>query len=329
MDDTDRKLLFLITENPRVHFQELAKRLGITRQAIHRRMQVLTKTGVIQGTHAGVSFHYLDAVPVSIFGWSKTVSIEETLDGLAESEFTRRVVVAGGNYIYVVGILRNISDLDGYAEFVRRLAEMPEPSVGIYNLDDGLMSYSVDGSGKRRQSYEKLSALDFRIIAAIKDDARKPIADIAETVGVSSKTVKRHLDEMISDGSLELNAPMDAAPGGDLLMIMHVTLRDNADKGEVGKRLLLRNYFTDQYMRTHSNLPGLLMWVFWSDKMTEIRRALKETSRDDDVLSVMLNFAYLERTYQTWRDKLPELGMHSDVIAKTKKLPSRHGTKRF
>lgn len=328
MDDTDRKLLFLITENPRIHFQELAKKLGITRQAVHRRMQVLTKTGVIQGTHAGVSFHYLDAVPVSIFGWSKTSSIEETLDRLAQSEFTRRVVVAGGDYIYVVGILRNISELDGYAEFVKRSAKMPEPTVGIYNLDDGMMSFSVDGSGKRRQSYERLSALDYRIIAAIQDDARKPIADIARTVGVSSKTVKRHLEEMMFDGSLELNAPMDFAPGGDLLMIMHVTLRDNADKGEVGRRLLSRNYFTDQYMRTLSNLPGLLIWVFWSDKMTETRRALRETSHDEDVLSVMLNFAYLERTYQTWRDNLPELGMEANIGTKTKKALSRHGTKK-
>ena len=307
MDDTDRKLLILIGANPRIHIRDLAKRLGISRQAVHHRMQVLKEIGVIKGMIAGISISYLDAVPVAVSGISKTASIDETLDRLGESEFTRRVVVAGGNYLYVVGFLRNISELDGYVEFVKRTAEMLEPIVGIYCLDDGLMTLSVDGSGKRRQSYRELSPLDLKIIASLKDDARRPITDIAEMVGVSAKTVRRHLEDMISEGSLDMSMPVDFQAGGDLFLIMHVNLRDGADKREVGRRLLSKNYFQDQYIRTHSNLPSLIVWVFWSDKIAEIRRALKETSKDEEVLSVLLNFAYLERIYPTWRDKLPEV----------------------
>jgi len=326
MDDTDRRLLVLMSENPRIHFEDLAKRLGISRQAVYSRMQVLIGIGVIQGTHAAVSVPYLDAVPVGVFGRSKTASIEATLDRLGESEFTRRVVVAGGNYLYVVGFLRNISELDSYSEFVKRAAEMPEPTVGMYNLDDELMSYSVDGSGKRKQSYKELTPLDLRIIASLKDDARRSVADIADMVGVSTKTVRRHLEDMISDGALDLHAPMDLTSGGDLFLVMHVNLGDGADKVEAGRRLLSRCYFQDQYIRTFSNLPGFLVWAFWSDKMTEIRRALRATGEDEDVVSVMLNFAYIERIYPTWRDKLPEVRTHARVKARTHKLSPRHMT---
>lgn len=323
MDDTDRKLLILIGENPRISLEELAERLGISRQAVHNRVRALTRIGVILGAHAGVSIPYLDAVSVAISGRSKTASVEETLERLGESEFTRRVLVAGGNYLYVVGLLRNVSELDSYAEFVRRTAEMPEPTVGIYNLDNGLMSYSVDGSGKRKQSYKKLSSLDLRIIAALKDDARRPVSDIADMVGVSAKTVRRHLEDMTSEGSLGLNMPMDLALGGDMLLIMHVNLMERADKVEVGKRLLSRRHFQDQYIRTYSNLPGLLTWVFWSDKMTEIRKALRETDEDEDVRSVMLNFTYLERIYPTWLDTLPEAAMRAPARAGTRGPRSR------
>lgn len=307
MDDTDRKLLILIGAEPRMHLRELAKRLGISRQAVHRRMQVLTKSGVIKGMIAGVSIPYLDAVPVAVNGISKTASIEKTLDRLEESEFSRRVVVAGGNYLYVVGLLRDISELGSYVEFVKRAAEMPEPTVGIYCLDDGLMpNYSVDGAGKRKQSYKELSPLDLKIIASLKDNARRPIADIADMVGVTPKTVRRHLENMMSEGSLDMSVPADSQAGGDLFLIMHVNLRDGADKIEVGRRLLSKHCFQDQYIRTFSNLPSLLVWVFWSDKITEIRKVLRATSQDEDVQSVMLNFAYLERIYTTtWRDKLP------------------------
>lgn len=320
MDDTDRELLILIGANPRIHFQELAKRLGISKQAVHHRMQVLTEIGVIKSIAAGISISYLDAVPVSIFGRSKTTSIEETLDRLGESEFTRRVVVAGGNYVYAVGFLRNIAELDYYAEFVKRAAEMPEPTVGIYCLDDGLMpDYFVDGAGKRKRSYKELSPLDLKIIASLKDEARRPTAQIADMVGVSPKTVRRHLENMMSEGSLDMALHVDLSSGGDLFLLMHVNLREGVDRREVGRRLLSKHYFRDQYIRTHTNLLDQLVWIFWSDRMTEIRRALRETREDKDVLSVMLNFAYLERLYPTWRDKLPTLGM----------LPSKGARRRY
>ena len=306
MDDTDRKLLILRGQNARIHLQELARRLGITRQAVYKRLQALERAGVFKGVFAGVSVRYLDAVPIAICGWSSTVSMDQTLDKLGESELTRRVLVAGGNYLYVIGFLRSLAELDEYAEFVRRTAEMPDPLVGIYNLDDGLMAYSVDGSGRSKQTYRDLSPLDLRIIASLKDNARKSIADIAGTIGASTKTVRRHLEKMVAEGSVDFDTPLDMESAGDLLLVMHVNLKEGADKILVGKRLLSKHMFPDQYIRTHSNIPGLLMWVFWSDKMSSIREAVKETGSDKDVRSVMLNFTYIERLYPTWRDKLLE-----------------------
>ena len=316
MDDTDRKLLILIAVNPRIHFQELAKELGISKQAVHHRIQVLKDTGVIKSPTAAISFPYLNAVPVGIFGRSNAISVEETLDRLGESEFTHRAVVAGGNYVYVMGELRNVSELDGYAEFVKRIARIPEPTVAISCLDDELTpDYFVDGVMKRKPSYKKLSPLDLRIIASLKDDARRLIADVADEVGASAKTVQRHLADMISEGSLELHVPMDLPSGGPILLVMHVNLRDGADKGEVGRRLLSKYPFQDAYVRTYINIPGFLILVFWSDKVPEIRRVLRVVGEDKDVLHVMLNFCYLERLYPTWRDKLLEVRTRSSKKA--------------
>ena len=269
---------------------------------------------------AGVSIPYLGAVPVMVCGRSETASVEKTLDRLGESEFSRRVLVAGGNYFYVVGFLRDISELDRFVEFAKREAEIPEPTVGIYCLDDGLMpDYSVDGYGKRRQSYKELSPLDLKIIATLKDNARRPTAEIAHMVRASTKTVRRHLEEMMSEGSLDMSVPIDGASGGDMLLVAHVNLKDGVDKKEFGRRLLSKHQFDDAYARTFSNLPGLVVWVFWSSKMAEVRKALKEVSEDEDVLAVMPNFVYLERIYlTTWRDKLPEV-----QVAALKKLRTR------
>jgi DNA-binding Lrp family transcriptional regulator len=307
MDDTDRELMIQINGNPRIQIRELAKRLGISKQAVHHRMQVLMEKGVIRGMTAGISVSYLDAVPVAISGPSKTASIEKTLDRLGKSEFTRRVIVCGGNYLYVVGFLRNVSELDGYVEFVKREGEIVDPIVGIYCLDDGLMpGYCVDGGGEQRKAHKELSALDLKIIASLRNNARRPVAEIAAMVGVSAKTVRRHLDSMMADGSLDMNMPYDGLSGGDMFLVMHVNLMNGADKKEVGRRLISKHYFRDHYVRTYSNIPNFLVWVFWSDKIADIRKSLKETSEDEDVQSVMLNFAYSERIYPTWRDRLTD-----------------------
>lgn len=325
MDDVDHRLLSLITENPRIHLRELARRLGVSRQAVHQRMKGLTEMGVIKGTIAGISIPYLDAVPVMVYGRSNTASVERTLSKLGDSELTRRVLVTGGNCFYVVGFLRRISELGGYSEFVKRAAEMPDPLVGVYNLDNGLMrGYSVDGGGRRRkQTYRELSPLDLKIIASLRDNARRPIGDIADIVGVTPKTVRRHLEDMITDGSLDMSTPQDLASGGDIFTLVHIHLKEGADKEKVGRKILSKYTFADQYVRTFSNIPGFLIWVLWSNAMPEIRRVLRDVDDDDDVTAVMANFAYLERLYSTWRDRLPERQEYISGVSKTGGLRPR------
>jgi DNA-binding Lrp family transcriptional regulator len=319
MDDTDRKLMLLICANPRIRLRELAKNLGISTQAVHHRIQVLTEIGVIEGMTAGISIHYLHAVPLIIFGRSNTTSVKETLDRLGESEFSSLALAAGGNYFYVIGLLRDISELDGYTEFVKRVGKMPEPTVGIFGLDYPEYRLTTDG-GTREQSYKELSPLDLRIIVSLKHDARRSIADIADDVGVSAKTVRRHLDDMTSEGSLEFYVPWDPVAGGNTFMLMHVNLKDSTDKVEVGRKLLSKYPLQIAFIRTFRNIPGFLWCVLSLEKTTQIRKILREIAEDEDVLTVMPNFVYLERNYSTWRDKLPEARTQPPKKAETRNL---------
>jgi len=308
MDDSDRKLVRLIEENPRVHLRELAKRLGISTQAAHHRMQVLFEDWPLLMLSGCVSGSYLGAIPIAVFGRSEAPLAKEALDRLGEGEFTRAAIASSGNQFFVVGELRDISQLDGYTEFVRRAANMPAPTVGIYCLDDGLCpSYPIHGVSKLKPNCKRLTALDFMIIASLRDNARRPIADICDMVGASTRTVRRHLENMISDGSLTLEMRGDPTQGGDVEALVHVSLRDGADKMEVGRRLLSKYPFHITYIRTFSNLPLFLLCVFYGNKMAEILKVLSEIGGDPDVVAVMPNISCAYRVYETWRDRLPAI----------------------
>ena len=303
MDDIDRKLLLLICENPRTHNKELEKRLGMSRQAIHHRMLALSKSGVFRLIRPGVSIHYIDGVAAAVWGRSKTSSVEETLDGLRENEFVGRVVVAGGNYLYILGCLRNASELDGYVEFVKRTAEIPEPTIGLAVFGDGILPYSGE---QRMQSYKKLSPLDLRIIISLRGNVRKPVAEIAEMLGVTAKTVSRRLNDMISGGSLDYDIPWDIPLGGDMLTVVHVSLKENAHKTRVAKRLLSKDPIHLSYFRSFSNLPDFLLGIISSDKMSEIRKMIAAIREDEDVAAITSNLVFHERQYDSWTETLPD-----------------------
>lgn len=326
MDDTDRKLLSLIYEDPRMPLKELAKRLGVSRQTIDHRMQILTKLGTFKTIKAEISFRcYRDMFFVSIWGVSKAASIEKVLDRLGESEFTTGVTVLGGDMVSVFGCLRSESGLEGYVDFVKQVAEMPEPTVGLVDFNDGINPAIYDGP-KLKQDRRELSVLDFRIVALLHDDARRPLAEIANTLGVSIKTVRRHIERMRSEGSLDYHSPYDFPPGEDMQTLLFVNLRSGADKVKVGRRLLSKYPLRIAIVRSFTNIPNFLRALLSSEKMSETRRILKEVREDEDVVSVTPNLIYYEREYETsWDWKMLRTLARSLEKGNRENLDSRPG----
>jgi DNA-binding Lrp family transcriptional regulator len=299
MDDTDRKLIMLLTQEPRMSYRDLTERLKISRQAVHHRIRALADMGLFRSIRAEVSMHYVNCPIVAIWGRSKVPSTNEILDNLGESEFTACVRVFGGQELFVMGALRTLSDLNGYVEFVKRTAEILEPTVGMMTFGDGINPEYYDG-GRRKEEYDELSPLDLRIIASLNGDVRKPTSQIARALGVSTKTVRRRLGAMRLDGSLDYYMPWDLTFGEDMSTVLYVHLRTGADKVAVARRLISKDPVHANYFRAFSNLPSFLLGLVTSNRMNEIRNIITRISEDEGVAAVIPNMLFFERTYVTW-----------------------------
>ncbi len=55
IDDLDRKILGIITKNARIPFKDVAEECGVSRAAVHQRVQRLFDLGVITGSGYNVS----------------------------------------------------------------------------------------------------------------------------------------------------------------------------------------------------------------------------------------------------------------------------------
>ncbi len=80
----------------------------------------------------------------------------------------------------VVGQLRDISLLQDYSSYVIRTAKYNTPDIGIVKTP-----YIT--------SPEPLTSIDYKILKTLNRDARKPIIDIADYIGLSLKTVRKRL----------------------------------------------------------------------------------------------------------------------------------------
>ncbi len=135
MDQTDLILSLLLLANSRTPYSGLAGTLGLSVNAVHKRIQSMVEDGIFRAFTAKVSLSVLGAFPVLIYGRSEADSTYAIEDALGTQELVYWVAQAGGNYVYVGAYLRDIQELPGYVEFVKEAGRLSDPTVGLIHAD--------------------------------------------------------------------------------------------------------------------------------------------------------------------------------------------------
>ncbi len=299
MDETDGTLCLLLSEDPRASYRELADHLGISVQAVHRRIRALRAQGIIAGFTANISLEYLGAVRVDVVGQTQSDSIDDVVAALRKDDRVVTTLEASGHLLYVNGILRDISELDGFVEFVRHAAAMPKTTVAIESGGPW-----VPRHGKGRAEVRALTDLDIRIIHALHADARKSTTDVASELGVSAATVRRRLETMIREHAIEFTADIDPTYAGDVSSIMGVTLEDGADRAKIAAHLLQTFRPRIVYFIPFGNLPDFLVCATWTKTVNDLHELVRQVQKQEGVRRVVANVPVAGYRFVSWRDKL-------------------------
>lgn len=290
MDETDRRLAISLGRGHEMSLRRLADLLGLSPSAVHKRLRMMRSRGVLGRLPLLPNPNFFDAMEIMIFGQSGTGPVEGTLRALGRSPCTSRVVVAGGNDLYVWAVISSMSELERYADFVRREARMPDSSVGILRPSVRAVP------GARRPT-----RLDFRIMRALREDSRRPLVSVGRSLGVSPRTVGRRLRRLSEAGAVRTPLPVRPFNAGDLLAVLRMRLREAglrsrpAGVGTLPPGVLSVESFT--------NIPQWSLGFLWGRDLEEvlsIRQALERSTR---CVFGVLNFAWLVRDYPTWLDK--------------------------
>jgi DNA-binding Lrp family transcriptional regulator len=144
MDKTDIFLIQLLLANSRLPYAELAKKLNLSVNAVHKRIQSLVEAGVIRRFTAKVSHFAVNSVHVFIYGNSQIGNIHGLAGKLKTQGSIYWLAVGGGNFLYIGAYLREVHELAALVAYIKEEAEMPEPTVGIMATPPVLPAFNPD-----------------------------------------------------------------------------------------------------------------------------------------------------------------------------------------
>ncbi len=299
MDAVDIGLIQQLLMNSRAPYRELAEKLGLSVNAVHKRVNQLMEIGVIKSFTARISMMALELPSVSVIVWGNTTAnaIDDTMEILGADDTIYWVTVTGGNNLYIGANLKGIGDLDRFVSFLKSDGHLQNPNIMIQSAFGGPTPTAVPLIGP-------LSSLDYRIINSLRKDSRKRVSNISEELGVSATTVRRRLSKMMDVGSIELSLEWYPDKSNDIMTIFHLDL-DEATDGSKIVPILYNQYSPNVLFHLGgSNMPNHFLCIIWTNTMGEVQDIRRRLEAEDIVKTAMPNVIHDGKLYDTWRDEI-------------------------
>lgn len=122
LDELDEKILDAMKYDARISYEDIAKKVGVSRTAVKNRIQVMEENNIIIGyetriNRANVSHAIRFYVEIEAY----PRNFQVILNYLGESAFIRDLYIASGsNHILALGLASNSTTLQAYANKLSR-----------------------------------------------------------------------------------------------------------------------------------------------------------------------------------------------------------------
>ncbi|MHA1320433.1 MAG: winged helix-turn-helix transcriptional regulator [Promethearchaeota archaeon] len=303
MDQIDFTICIMLMWNSRISYRELAEPFKMSVNSIHKRVKAMVNLGILDKFVTTLSFLAFKPIPSNIvmFGDSKAKNVEGLIEKLGGNENIYTVSQHSGNLFIIHAYLRNLNELEPLVSFIKQTAEIPELKVGL----EGTPMRSPPEVDITREV--KLSTTDFLIINALKNNSRKPVVEIAEEIGISTKTVRRHLDRLIKNHLIDFSLHWYPDKCSEVTAMIILTLKPtiDADKTEIIERLRNRYGQTILFTWVFSTLPNIIVVCVWVSSMKELQD-IQTSLNSEDFESVSINIGIGGKIFPTWRNKYLE-----------------------
>ncbi|MFX1387243.1 MAG: Lrp/AsnC family transcriptional regulator [Promethearchaeota archaeon] len=300
MDEVDLKIILLLMNNSRLTYREISDHLGLSVNAIYKRIQALIDIRTIEKFTASLKPYAINAIYTFIFGQSSAQDMDKAIIELGKHDNTCQIILSSRNYVYVGSMLENIHQLDDYASYASQVMKIQSPKIGLLSgvHYTAPIPYIVPKS--RSMNFDNL---DIAIIRSLHNDSRKPISEVADEVDSTSNTIRRRLTRMIEEGIIDLSINFNPEASSDIFATFQITVKPLVDKNDIAQLLNEKFHPNLFYCWTFSNLPNLILCWVWANNTKELTE-LVENIKKETIDSIVFDIMYKVYYFDTWKEKI-------------------------
>lgn len=249
----------------------IADEVGTTSETVRKRVRAMEDKEIIEGYQVYPSLTQLDLTATAV--------VFTVPDPDEKARAFERVGLIDG--------VLDVTDFHGPRLLVglaHRTASERDRRVRLLARETGDDDPRIFENPERAEPERRLTHLDWRIVRALRGQADRSFSEIAEDVGVSRRTVKRHVDRMTADESLFVAPLVD--PGEIPSLIPFDLFAELEERASDATRNELANRFPERLVSVRA--PGFLPedaidLVLFAETMSEVEQMRQEASKVDGV----------------------------------------------
>ena len=297
MDRTDIILCELLLADSRTSYRELADKLGLSVNAVHKRIQMMMDIGVIREFTARLSLSGLQGLTVVMFGKSEPLSLDEVKRDLQASGKVYWLAVTGADFLIVGAYLKNLGELESCIRFVKETCHMASPFIGI--MAPAPLPHPDEAS-------KGMQKIDYKIVASLHSNSRKTISQVAAELSLSAKTVRRRLAWMERNQLLEFSIDWYPDASNDIMTLFQIFVTPGNETWKIGTKMVRDFSPNFLFPMLFNNAPEVFFAFVWTPTTKELRQLCESLDKYEGVQRIVPNIIYSGFIFETWRDRIIE-----------------------
>lgn len=247
MDFMDKSILEDLIANCRITYQTLAQKNNVSSNAIKRRISRLIESGVIEGFAVRLSWAMLDAETVlSHLYFDESVNALDFVDKVGAYPLVHMVGSDSHGCLNIAACYRDASELAKLGEFLRSIK-------GVERVE---MHPLIEETGKKVE----FANLEIRVIAALVEDPRMSISEIAEKTGLTARRVRKILQNLIDNGGVRFTTIINWNAGDQTRVSFRVKWDEKFfERDQIIEKV--REKYPDEFVAVYTSSMENLMWI--------------------------------------------------------------------
>jgi DNA-binding Lrp family transcriptional regulator len=265
----------------------MAAKIGVDEETVRRRIRRARESGFLKGWQVILHPNIVDRESAGVH--LTTLNEEKKLSALREIEQMDGVV-----------ILINFHENSLRVIFYHKDEQDFQKKIQQFKTICGSKEEPVLWRGGFPPSRLKLKRTDWEILRALRKDARRSPSEIADEVGVSSRTVKRRLTIMTKGLTFYLIANLDYDKYPGVAVDLLVFCPDSATKTIVDQRV---RSMTDRIVFSFIEAKGFSIYALLCLNMAEAEKIRDEIRKIGGVNNVRMDTIRTNMATQDWLDR--------------------------